>query len=84
MPRKNFNIHKIEGENDEYSTIPTLSDLIEACGDGIYKLCRVVNAEDIAGWTACGNWVGLGSINGTASTPEEAVAKLWLEIHGGN
>lgn len=59
---------------------PTLSELIEACGDGFINLTR-----DYSGW--CTNFVA--GINDESydgyetygSTPEEAVANLWLELN---
>lgn len=72
-----------DGKNYHY---PTLSELIEACGDefeSLYKLeggTRSVKGNDVIGGyecmprkESCGwSW---------GSTPEEAVAKLWLAIN---
>ena len=58
---------------------PTLSELIEACGHYFYQLTK----EDDGSWTCA-------SINGypksgfgvtNSSTPEEAVANLWLALN---
>jgi len=58
---------------------PTLSELIEACGHYFYQLTK----EDNGSWTCA-------SINGypksgfgvtNSSTPEEAVANLWLALN---
>lgn len=56
---------------------PTLSELIEACGDGDYFDLERWNELDInKKWLA----VSLGeSANG--ETPEIAVAKLWLKLN---
>ncbi len=58
-------------ENSAYA--PTLSELIEACGDGFIQLerlpdrwmCYFINDR---GWTE-------------GKTPEEAVARLWLALN---
>jgi len=52
--------------------VPTLSELIEACGDGFEKL-------HLAGGKF--HAVGDGVIWGVEDTPEEAVARLWLALH---
>ena len=60
--------------------IPTLSELIEACGDRFWKL------EGSKGnWHAFyQNTIIPEAKLGQGSTPEEAVAKLWLEINQQN
>ena len=68
-------------EGDNYS-IPTLSELIEACGEDFHCLVHVIDGEidsDREFWSA-----GKGALvkdwsNG--STPEEAVAMLWLALN---
>lgn len=53
---------------------PTLSELIEACGDRFWSLTKHGNiwqtnfTDGMAGETA-------------GKTPEEAVAELWLKLH---
>jgi hypothetical protein len=59
---------------------PTLSELIEACGDrfiGVYK------AEHSQGWNAgaTGNDADKTAPSEYGSIPEESVAKLWLALH---
>ena len=59
--------------------IPTLSELIEACGK--YDLIGVRNYKD---FTEDGKikWFAYDDLNKCyGETPEEAVAKLWLELH---
>jgi hypothetical protein len=65
---------------------PTLSELIEACGDGFNGLLKKENSLWEAGIT--GGALGYcyvddnsSSIFGTGSTPEEAVANLYLAIN---
>lgn len=61
--------------NEEHRYIPTLSELIEACGDKFENLTR-----------AEGEWYSntdetffyIGSIG---KTPEESVARLWIELN---
>jgi hypothetical protein len=54
---------------------PNLSELIEACGDKFWCLM-----QELEGWSARQynnpEWT-------IASTPEEAVANLWLELNKG-
>ncbi len=61
-----------ELEGSAVAKIPTLSELIEACGDGFSHLWRHSEND----WLACG-W-GDRKIKG--KTPEEAVAKLYLKL----
>lgn len=60
------------GALGESAYLPTLSELIESCGDGFYAL------EKENYWRAF-NWKR--SIEFFSSTPEEAVAKLWLALN---
>jgi hypothetical protein len=58
--------------------VPTLSELIEACGDNFDGL--IINRGPLSDsrtkWSCAGNrLVGLGE------TPEEAVANLWLKLN---
>lgn len=61
-----------------WESYPDLKELIEACGDGFKNLCRDgkywwanasfrIDNNDIQGWKS--------------STPEEAVANLWLALN---
>lgn len=60
--------------------IPTLSELIEACGDGFGELNHYRNSGD---WECQSkDWTdeqGVGRMS-SGKTPKEAVAKLWLEL----
>jgi len=62
--------------------IPTLSELIEACGErGMFALTRE-QGEDCWVWTATTpHLTARELVSGTGSTPEEAVAKLWLTLN---
>jgi hypothetical protein len=58
--------------------IPTLSELIEVCGDNFYKLeASVENApvDDVVTYIVNDHYLFRGN------TPEIAVAKLYLAIH---
>ena len=65
----------------------TLSELIEACGVGFKELELIGLGKD--GWGHLGKivemWEARSSIRGVlievASTPEEAVARLWLALN---
>lgn len=64
---------------------PTLSELIEACGKDFGVLGRnnsdrkIGNTDPSHYW--CADFLMKFTDNFTGSTPEEAVAKLWLELH---
>ena len=55
---------------------PTLSELIEACGDGIIMVSR--NSKNQ--WFA-EKGITLETITEEGSTPREAVARLWLALN---
>ena len=60
------------GFDTQYEAIvPTLSELIRACGDGFYSLHRLFNDD----------WAVNSDVELNAETPEEAVAKLWLKLN---
>lgn len=61
--------------------VPTLSELIEACGHGLQSLINNFYNEE-KGWIAFTNTKNqLGErMEIWGETPEEAVAKLWLEL----
>lgn len=65
---------KWDNKNWEY---PTLHELIQACGKNInFKLIEEIDAK---GYMACG-----AQLCDFGSTPEEAVAKLWLALNMDN
>ena len=82
-PNRALNVGTFQyvGDNSDKETlcyIPTLSELIEACGHYFYQLTK----EDDGSWTCA-------SINGypksgfgvtNSPTPEEAVANLWMAL----
>ncbi len=64
-------------DRDNLIYIPTLSELIEACGEGYFILEKQGDK-----WRAEYPHQTLRLLVGEyGSTPEEAVAKLWLEIN---
>jgi hypothetical protein len=61
---------------------PTLSDLIEACGDDFYSLVYALDDD----WRCyseapMGEKFGLKLTTSDGRTPEEAVAELWIALH---
>lgn len=89
------NVNNLTDGSDKIN-IPRLSELIEACGDGFewlglykaepygYKDDEFFNKDK---WV-CGKWEDPGCSEGSyfieetfGSTPEEAVANLWLELN---
>ena len=65
--------------DEEEVAVPTLTELIEACGDGFDKLCRYKDRRGLF-WKCWGIKKGIIEIYET-STPEEAVANLWLKLN---
>ena len=71
-------------DNEVYE--PTLSELIEACGESFGVLEVNYTYEHIATWKAYGDRIeydvnGIyAEKNGKGSSPEEAVARLWLSL----
>jgi hypothetical protein len=72
-----FNKIVVKGE---WYKIPTLSELIEACGDKFNELIRYYQGD---GFLACASGLGKDgmAIAEEGKTPDEAVAKLWLELN---
>lgn len=71
------------GEYKEYIRYvlsPTLSELVEACGEGFGLLLRTTKENWCAG-NSCDQHGEIRVPRGFGSTPEEAVAKLWLELN---
>ena len=57
-------------------SIPTLSELIEACGDSFYS----INKRNKGDYFCIGNKTGIIDEGDYYSTPEEAIANLWLAL----
>lgn len=77
---------KKEGGFADYAIMPTLSELIEACGDRFIELkksTKLIQEKEIENcWRANGLMVepdDILSVEG--GTPEEAVARLWLVLN---
>lgn len=76
--------HCGDGGPDTEVRYPTLSELIEACGDRFASLIRKnggweSNSKFLSnkdGTVDAHNWIG--------STPEEAVTRLWLALNKSN
>lgn len=80
-----LNIEHLPEEDDSknrYFLYPTLSELIEACGDRFSCVERMVKTEEMASelWLAAEYAMSDGYKSGKGSTPEEAVANLWLAL----
>lgn len=58
---------------DDFIAIPTLSELIDGCGDGLHVIARSNGLDGKVRWI-CNN--GLGD------TPEKAVKELYIQLHG--
>ena len=70
----------IDSVECEYPYLPTLSELIEACGDKLGSLER--NEKESGGlWAASeSDDVVLGKYT-FGETPDDAVARFWLALH---
>jgi hypothetical protein len=69
-----INAHRdIPAKEDAYS--PTLSELVEACGEEFYYLRKTTN------WFASALFDSTDIREVWGDTPEEAVAKLWLALN---
>lgn len=73
---------------DDYVKCPTLSELIEACGEAFASLeySSGVNSNRNKGsltWEAKAYKKGfiIARDGDPSNTPEEAVAKIWLDLH---
>lgn len=67
----------IPGDAPRWRNLPTLSELIEACGDGFYAL-KNYREPDV-------EWVAMTDVtvpqNHYGKTPEEAVARLYIALN---
>ena len=79
IPKEAENIMEMEESFDGKMIAPTLSELIEACGEDFFAL-KVYHEPDV-------EWVAMlrestDDLSQTfGKTPEEAVAKLWLALN---
>lgn len=67
-----------EAANWEHLYYPTLSELIEACGDRFGELSRT--GERVNKWI-CYDYGCLCDLKSKGKTPEEAVANLWIKLN---
>lgn len=71
---------------NEYTYVPTLEELIEACGEEFKALenTNLVygNINENERWFATSSYKrNLSYVGGIGKTPEEAVARLWLALN---
>lgn len=69
---------------EDYPRIPTLEELIEACGEEMWNLQRTNAFDGIkksTNWQAWNGLEGRASITRSGKNPNEAVANLWLELN---
>lgn len=74
--------------NDEYKEYqeglvypPTLSELIEACGERFLSVMHVVGADNHQNYWIATDRENIGIHKHEGSTPEESVARLWLALN---
>jgi hypothetical protein len=80
-PTREENMRVLVGEEPQRDRayIPTLEELIQACGDKFWSLERDLDPDEI--WGAYpANEIGDGP-PAFGSTPTEAVARLWLALN---
>ncbi len=69
--------HERVGMEDDWVIVPTLEELIEACGEKMRQLVKLADSEY---WKACGlvgeTWIETAPFH----TPSEAVAMLYLAL----
>src|SRR3990167_2343294 len=65
------------GANRNTPFVPTLSEIIGACGGDFWSLVRAINGK----WFCCGTQDDEELSTAHHSTPEEAVARLWLLLN---
>ena len=87
IPQHEFVCKEGAGE-DECVTKPRLSELIDACGDGFElesEYWDVELAQEVSSWHSLKAIKDPDDdreyVHGYGRTPEEAVAKLWLELN---
>jgi len=66
--------------SDEMVYVPTLSELIEACGDRFHSLHQMNDGSKIW-WNAHGIENQFGKTSRSGDTPDVAVANLWLALN---
>lgn len=69
--------------SDGFTKIPTIEELIDACGEKEFTLKRIHDNKlgwiwKVYGWTTKD---AIEQITSTGKTPTEAVAKLWLVLN---
>ena len=67
------NPEQIVARREDFAYVPTLDELIEACGDKFENLRRLPDGDWLA-WST-------SPVNRMAATPTEAVALLWLSLN---
>jgi hypothetical protein len=75
---------QLQDTDNERFYSPTLSELIEACGDRFSWLESYKDNETTIGkirWGAYGFGDGEWNPEGFGNSPEEAVANLWLKLN---
>src|SRR3990167_9819380 len=74
-------------EFGELLPFPTLSEVFEQWGNrfcGLYKNWITVGVVGTDGWVAQGQYRRFGNFTQEGQSPEEAVAKIWLELQKEN
>lgn len=70
-----------DSNEDDYITLPTLSELIEACGEELEYLKKHINAWEAKGLKTFEDPIPDKHFRTLGETPSEAVAHLWLALN---
>ena len=77
-------INNHDSDDEVTISVPTISELIESCGDGFYALNRnsfQKHGQDRVKWTAVGGiWKENIRLALRGENADEVMAKLWLEL----
>lgn len=80
--RRDATINADEGDGVQPLMLPTLSELIEACGEDFDSLDKTPGHISSVKWLAKTNYgTRKPPEHGYGATPEEAVARLWLALN---
>jgi hypothetical protein len=70
----------VEGPQGERLKVPTLSDMIQACGANAFSGLHYYRNVGNDYWWSSGHDGSHHVYEGTGQSPEEAVARLWLQL----
>jgi hypothetical protein len=69
---------KLVVHNADRIYVPTLDEIIDACGDNFCSLTKINTGSNVQGWQACSDKECF--VSGQGSTRDEAAGRLWLAL----